>query len=213
MAIFKLTSSLQFPSVSLAQPDGLLAIGGDLNPRRIVLAYQNGIFPWYNEGEPIQWWSPDPRFVLFPKKLKIQKSMRSMLANVDYTFKLNQNFERVISLCSTVPRTMQTGTWITSEMKNAYIELFNLKYGLSAECYYKDELCGGLYGVLLPGIFCGESMFSLKSNSSKYAFIHLVRYLIQMNVQIIDCQVYTSYMEQFGAEMISRNEYLKYISK
>ena len=211
MPIFQLNKSYLFPPVNLAEEDGLLAYGGDLHPTRLMEAYRQGIFPWYNEAEEILWWSPNPRFVLFPNKLIVHKSMRTLLKHPDYTFALNNNFEAVITKCASIRRPGQDGTWITSEMKTAYIRLYQLGFAVSAECYYKNELCGGLYGILLDGIFCGESMFSQKANASKYAFIHFVQHLKEHGVKLIDCQVYTPHLESLGAEMISREKYLMYL--
>ena len=211
MPIFRVDQHYHFPPVHLADEDGLLAYGGDLHPTRILHAYHQGIFPWFNEDEEILWWSPDPRFVLYPHKLKIHKSMRGILNNPDYRFALNQNFDQVVHYCSEIDRPGQDGTWITHDMKKAYSKLHSLQFAISAECYYKNELCGGLYGILLSGVFCGESMFSRRSNASKYTFIHLVSYLQTIGVKLIDCQVYTSHLESLGAEMISRKEYLSYL--
>lgn len=211
MPVYKLNHTPVFPPVHLAEEDGLLAVGGDLHPNRILEAYHQGIFPWFNEDDEILWWSPNPRFVLFPDKLILQKSMRPMLRNQAYRFALNTDFEGVISHCASVNRPGQDGTWITTEMKKSYISLHQLGYAWSAECYYNDELCGGLYGILLDGIFCGESMFALKPNASKYALIHLVNQLKTYGVKLIDCQVYTPHLESFGAEMISRETYLSYL--
>jgi leucyl/phenylalanyl-tRNA--protein transferase len=211
MPVFTLIKEPIFPPVHLAEEDGLLAVGGDLHPTRLLEAYHQGIFPWYNEDEEILWWSPDPRCVLFPDKLIIQKSMRPILRSSEYRFALNENFESVISNCANVKRHGQSGTWITPDMKKSYIELHHMGYALSAECYIKNELCGGLYGILLDGIFCGESMFSLKPNASKYAFIHLISHLKRLDVKLIDCQVYTPHLESLGAEMITRKDYLRYL--
>lgn len=213
MPVFRLNSSPIFPPVYLAEEDGLLAFGGDLTPTRLLEAYHQGIFPWYNEDEEILWWSPDPRFVLFPEELIVHKSMRPILRNQDYSFAINKNFNSVVSQCAAIYRPGQKGTWITSEMKKTYESLHKLGFAISAECYYNNELCGGLYGILLEGIFCGESMFSLKPNASKYAFIHFVHELKKRGVKIIDCQVYTPHLESLGAEMISRDVFLNYLPK
>src|SRR5882757_4016640 len=170
MSIFALDQDLIFPPVSLAEPDGLLAIGGDLSTERLLLAYRNGIFPWY-EGRHILWWSPDPRFVLFPDELKVSKSMRQLMRKQTFVFTVNKAFSEVIANCRTIPRRGQDGTWITEEVKEAYGRLHKMGYVHSAETWLNGELVGGLYGVRLGKAFFGESMFSKYSNASKYAFI------------------------------------------
>lgn len=208
MPLFALGKELIFPPVHLAEPDGLLAMGGDLSPERLILAYKNGIFPWY-EGEHVLWWSPDPRFVLFPQELKVSKSAQALLKRRTFDFTINTAFEEVIDMCKTIDRKDQMGTWITREMKDAYIKLHAFGYAHSAEVWKEGELQGGLYGVRIGKCFFGESMFSKASNASKYAFISYVQHLQQEGVEIIDCQVYTEYLESFGARMISRNEFLE----
>lgn len=206
-----LDRSITFPPVESADADGLLAMGGDLSTERLLEAYRNGIFPWYNEGEPLCWWCPDPRFILFPEKLKVSKSMRRVLTHGHFEFKMNTAFAEVISNCKTSARTGQDGTWITPEVEQAYIRLHGLGYAHSAEAWSNGELVGGLYGIRLGNIFFGESMFSHESNSSKFAFINYVQYLKTENVRLIDCQVYTEHLESLGAEMISREEFLSYL--
>ena len=204
-----LTKDIKFPDVSEATKDGLLAIGGDLSVNRLVYAYKHGIFPWFSSDEPILWWSPNPRFVLFPEKLKVSKSMKHVLKNKDYVVTLNKDFRAVITECSKAKRDGQSDTWITNDMIEAYINLYNLGYAKSVEVLYENELIGGFYGVDLGnGVFCGESMFSKKSNASKIAFITFVQ---NTNYKLIDCQVYTSHLESLGAEEISRNEFLEYL--
>ncbi|WP_114793016.1 leucyl/phenylalanyl-tRNA--protein transferase [Niabella yanshanensis] len=206
MAIFALDESIQFPPVHLAEPDGLLAIGGDLSSERLLLAYQSGIFPWYSQP-PILWWCPDPRFVLFPKELKISKSLRPLLNRNAFEFTVNKAFKEVISHCKNVDRPGQPGTWIGDEIVEAYCRLHQLGYAHSAEVWQDGNLAGGLYGIRLGKVFFGESMFSLVSNASKYAFTKYVQQLIKEEVQLIDCQVHTEYLESLGAEMIDGSEF------
>ena len=212
MSLFVLDNELVFPPVHLAEPDGLLAIGGDLSTERLVLAYQNGIFPWY-EGEHILWWCPDPRFVLFPKELKISKSIRPLLKRNDFEFTTNKAFDRVIHYCKETKRPGQEGTWITDEVEKAYCRLHELGYAHSAEVWKNGELAGGLYGVKLGKIFFGESMFSNESNASKFAFTKYVLQLQEEGIELIDCQVYTEYLESLGARMIERKEFMKYLQQ
>ena len=202
--IFRLDERPIFPNPKLAEPDGLLAIGGDLSVERLVNAYADGIFPWYSYKEPILWYSPHKRFVLFPSQLKISKSMRSVLRSGEFKITFNQNFEEVITACASVPREGQKGTWITDDMKKAYLELHRLGKAHSIEVWKNDELAGGLYGVEVKQVFCGESMFSKVSNASKTALITLCQ---QKQYQLIDCQMYTEHLESLGALMISREEY------
>ena len=203
--IFRLDDRLLFPNPSLAEEDGLLAIGGDLSIERLMLAYQNSIFPWYNDSTPILWYSPHERFVLFPDELKISKSMRRILLLGQFTVTFDRSFEDVIEACSIVKREGQDGTWITSEMKAAYIKLYNRGHAHSVEVLKEGELAGGLYGVAIGKVFCGESMFSKVSNASKMALIALCQ---SEDYQLIDCQVYTKHLESMGARMISREEYM-----
>lgn len=204
-----LSDSLVFPDVEQANKEGLLAVGGDLSPERLLLAYKNGIFPWFNEDSLILWWSPDPRMVLFPEQIRVSKSMRKVLR--DQTFRLTKNtcFERVMEYCATVKREQQEGTWITKEMRDAYLSLHDRGIAKSYEVWEDDTLVGGLYGVDLGTIFCGESMFSLKTNASKFAFIKLAEDLKERNYQLIDCQLYTDHLASLGAEEIPRKEFLK----
>jgi len=205
-----LSDKIEFPNVSLASSEGLLAIGGDLKPERLLLAYKNGIFPWFEDDQPILWWSPDPRFVLFPEKLKVSKSMNQVLRNNDFEVTINKDFSQVIKECSKAKRDGQSGTWITQSMIDAYTELHKLGYAKSVEVWNNDELVGGLYGLDLGNnIFCGESMFSKESNASKVAFITFIQ---NSNYKLIDCQVYTSHLESLGAEDISRKEFLNLIN-
>ena len=212
MALFALDKELIFPPVHLAEPDGLLAIGGDLSTPRLLLAYQNGIFPWY-EGEHILWWCPDPRFVLVPSELKVSKSMQQLLKREAFQFTINKAFSQVISSCKTIPRRGQNGTWITEEIREAYTRLHFEGYAQSAEVWVDDELVGGLYGVRLGKMFFGESMFARVSNASKYAFISYVQHLMTEGVQLIDCQVYTEHLESLGARMLSRQNFLQLLKR
>lgn len=202
-----LGKAIEFPEHSQATKDGLLAIGGDLSLERLIHAYTHGIFPWFNDEEPILWWSPDPRFVLFPKDLKVSKSMQQFMRNTTYQITENKAFEQVIEQCSTVKRNDQHGTWIGKTMTDAYINLHRAGFAKSVEVWDQNQLVGGLYGVDLGNqVFCGESMFSLKSNSSKMAFI----WLAQSNkYRLIDCQLHTKHLESLGAKHISRQEFLK----
>jgi leucyl/phenylalanyl-tRNA--protein transferase len=206
MAIFALDESIHFPPVHLAEPDGLLAIGGDLSSERLLLAYQSGIFPWYSQP-PILWWCPDPRFVLFPHELKISKSLRPLLNRNAFEFTVNKAFKEVISHCKNVDRPGQPGTWIGDEIVDAYCRLHQLGYAHSAEVWQNGRLAGGLYGIRLGKVFFGESMFSLVSNASKYAFTKYVQQLMEDDVQLIDCQVHTGYLESLGARMIEGSEF------
>jgi len=212
MPLFALEQELIFPPVSLAEPDGLLAIGGDLSTGRLLLAYRSGIFPWY-EGKHILWWSPDPRFVLFPDELKVSKSMRQLIRRNAFDFTVNRAFESVIASCKTISRPGQDGTWITEEVREAYGRLHRMGVVHSAEAWHHGELVGGLYGVRLGRAFFGESMFSKQSNASKYAFIRYVEQLRSEGVELIDCQVYTEHLESLGARMIPRVEFIERIAQ
>jgi len=201
-----------FPDVASAGLDGILAIGGDLQPERLILAYKSGIFPWYNQGEPIIWYSPNERMVLLPEDLKISKTMRQLMRKNEFSITCNQDFEQVIKACQKSPRKDQDGTWITTDMMQAYIKLHELGYARSVEVWKDKELVGGLYGIDLGHVFCGESMFSKTSNTSKLAFIHLVQSLEKKNYKLIDCQVYNPHLESLGAKEISRQEFMGYLS-
>ena len=203
--IFRLDKCLLFPDPTLAEPDGLLAVGGDLSVERLLLAYQNGIFPWYSDETPILWYSPHQRFVLYPSELKISKSMRQVLRSGKFKITTNQCFEKVIDACSIIEREGQDGTWITGDMKTAYINLYRQGHAQSVEVWESGELVGGLYGVKAGSVFCGESMFSKVSNASKTALIYLCN---TGDYNLIDCQVYTEHLETMGARMIDRKEYL-----
>ncbi|MBI1780338.1 MAG: leucyl/phenylalanyl-tRNA--protein transferase [Sphingobacteriales bacterium] len=211
MPVFLLTDELIFPAPHLADEDGLLAVGGDLSAERLLLAYRSGIFPWFNDDELIQWWSPDPRFVLFPDEIKISKSMKQLLKRNAFEFTTNKAFEQVIDNCKTINRGEGNGTWITDDMKAAYIQLHQPGYAHSAEAWNNGELVGGLYGIRLGRTFFGESMFSKQGNASKYAFIKYVQQLQMEGVELIDCQVYTEHLESLGARMIDRDDFLKMV--
>jgi leucyl/phenylalanyl-tRNA--protein transferase len=203
--IFRLDERLLFPEPDLAEPDGLLAVGGDLSTHRLLLAYQNGIFPWYSDDSPILWYSPHERFVLYPQELKISKSMKQVLRSDKFTVTANTSFNEVIKACSTVPREGQDGTWITDDMIAAYNKLHAEGYAHSVEVWQNQELVGGFYGVQVGHVFCGESMFSHVSNASKTALIHLCQ---SKQFGLIDCQVHTEHLESMGARMISREQYM-----
>ena len=204
-----LDASLSFPDPNKAGPQGLLAAGGDLSPERLLLAYQSGIFPWFNEDSLILWWSPDPRMVLFPEELRISKSMKKIIAKKTYTITRNQCFNDVISACAETPRRGETGTWITPNMQNAYADLHQMGYAVSYETWHNNDLVGGLYGIELGGVFCGESMFSKMPNASKQAFIYMVQEQHSQGCRLIDCQVHTAHLESLGARPIARGEFLK----
>ena len=195
-----------FPDPAFAEPDGLLAIGGDLSVERLTLAYQHGIFPWFSEGEPILWYSPHERCVIYPDRIKISKSMHKTLHSSVFEVTVNQTFDQVIKHCATTPRIGQDGTWITNEMQQAYIKLNAEGIAQSIEVWQENKLVGGLYGVKIGKVFCGESMFSLVSNASKTALIYLAK---NMDVELIDCQLPNDHLMSLGAEMIGREEYLE----
>ena len=208
-----LTNELYFPSVEDANAEGLLAVGGDLSPERLILAYKSGIFPWFNEGSLILWWSPDPRMVLYPERIKVSKSMRKVLKNKQFSLTRNNCFEAVVDQCALVSRAGQDGTWITNEMKEAYLKLHEMGYAKSYEVWQDGKMVGGLYGIDLGHIFCGESMFSLVSNASKFAFIQLADELHQKKYSLIDCQLYTKHLESLGAEEIPRSLFIEILKK
>jgi leucyl/phenylalanyl-tRNA--protein transferase len=206
-----LSQSLKFPDPSEADSDGLLAVGGDLTPERLLLAYNAGIFPWYEDDQPILWWSPGLRMVLYPKKLKVSKSLQKLIKKETYEVTFNRAFSEVIKNCSAIKRDGQRGTWITEDMQKAYIDLHKQGHAMSVEVWYDKKLVGGLYGIDLPHkkIFCGESMFSSESNASKVGFYYLVSELDRKGYKFIDCQLYTAHLESLGAEEISREEFLQ----
>ena len=211
--LYFLTEKLEFPPISRASAEGLLAVGGDLSPERLILAYRKGIFPWFNEDSLILWWSPDPRMVLFPSKVRISKSMRKLINSGALEIRVNTAFEQVIDHCAGIQRSGQEGTWITDQMKKAYLKLYQLGVAKSYEVWQNDELVGGLYGVDLGHVFCGESMFSLVDNASKYALIKLAEELERRGYAIIDCQLYTPHLESMGGEEIPRESFLKMLKR
>ncbi len=208
MPVFKLDERLVFPEPTLAEDSGLLAVGGDLGPERLLLAYSSGIFPWYNEGLPILWHSPDPRMVLPASELIVGRTLRKAIRKRPYEIRLDTAFAEVLTACGQVPRPDQDGTWITDEMSDAYCALHELGFAHSAEAWRDGELVGGLYGVSLGRAFFGESMFALASNASKIAFVYLIRQLAAWDIPLVDCQVHTDHLESFGAQMWTRNEFL-----
>ncbi|HBC56904.1 MAG TPA: leucyl/phenylalanyl-tRNA--protein transferase [Gammaproteobacteria bacterium] len=207
-------SQYYFPDVdtALAEPNGLLAQGGDLEPGRLLFAYRHGIFPWYSEGEPILWWSPDPRAVLLPSAFKVHRSFRKVLHNTSYRVSLNLDFKGVIEGCSH-PRSGQTGTWLTREMKLAYLRLHHLGHAHSVETWLEDRLVGGLYGIKIGQIFFGESMFSHITNASKVALAYLVALLLQWQFQLIDCQQDTPHLTRLGAIQMPRDQFVAVLTK
>lgn len=211
--MYCLTKKLFFPPVFEANSDGILAYGGDLSASRLILAYNSGIFPWFEEGEPITWWSPNPRMVLFLDELIISKSMRNILNRNIFKVTFNQNFREVITYCQKVKRDGQNGTWITNNMIDAYCNLNELGIAQSVEVWQNDELVGGLYGIDLGHVFCGESMFSKVSNASKVAFISLVTYLKKENYNLLDCQVYNPHLESLGCVEINRADFIKILKR
>ncbi len=199
---------LTFPDPRFAESDGLLAIGGDLKPERLLEAYRRGIYPWYTDGYPILWWCPDPRFVLFPDRLKISRSLAKERRRGRFTVTMNRCFPAVIKACASVPRRGQEGTWITADMMTAYTELHRLGHAVSVEAWQGTELAGGLYGVVIGRCFFGESMFAWEPNASKVAFVSFVELLRSLNFRIIDCQMKTEHLERFGGEFIPLEQFL-----
>jgi len=207
MPVYLLNEDLEFPDPELAQPDGLLAIGGDLNPGRLLLAYEKGIFPWYNPADPILWWSPDPRGVIIPSQIKVSNSMRNVLNREDYTLSFDKNFPEVIRNCR-IQKRNENGTWISDDISKAYTQLHEIGLAHSVEVWRDKKLVGGLYGVSIGNAFFGESMFSAEKNCSKIALIHLSRVLEKLNFSMIDCQLYTQHLGTLGAVEMSRTEFL-----
>jgi leucyl/phenylalanyl-tRNA--protein transferase len=211
--VFKLSEDkIWFPDAELADEDGLLAIGGDLSIQRLLLAYRNAIFPWFSEGEPILWYAPNERFVLFPEKLKVSSSMQKILRSGNFKISYDQAFSEVINACADSKRRGQDGTWITDSMKSAYIQLFELGFAHSVEVWENNLLVGGLYGVQMNHVFCGESMFSLVSNASKVAFVALILYLKTHHYQLLDCQVHNEHLELLGAFEIDRTDFMQVLN-
>lgn len=212
--VASIDGNCQFPQLSaaLSEPNGLIAIGGDLSVSRLLNAYQHGIFPWFSEGEPILWWSPDPRMVLYPSELKISKSLKKTLKNKKFELRFNTTFREVITACSNTSRVEQPGTWITQDIIDAYCALHVAGYAISAEAWQNGELVGGCYGVKIGDMFYGESMFHLVTDASKVAFVSLVEYLKNQGVGMIDCQMKTKHLASFGAHEISRDDFIKQLS-
>jgi leucyl/phenylalanyl-tRNA--protein transferase len=205
-----LNKIIEFPPLSEANSDGLLAIGGDLSSKRVLYAYKSGIFPWYEADQPLMWWSPDPRFVLYPSKLKISKSSKQLLKSKKFEVSVNRNFKEVILACAKINRQSQSGTWITDQMIEVYCELHNMGIAKSIEVWLDNRLVGGLYGIQFNDVvFCGESMFSSVSNASKIGFISFIQ---MSKFKLIDCQVYSSHLESLGAEYISRSDFIQYLA-
>lgn len=212
MPVFQLSEKLFFPDIHLAEENGLLAIGGDLSIERLILAYESGIFPWYSQSEPILWWSPDPRFVIKTNLVHISRSMRRVLNKSVWEFKINTAFEEVINQCQKISRPDQDGTWITNEMKEAYIHLYNKGNAFSFETWNNNYLIGGVYGVLSKHYFAGESMFSLENNASKYSLIKACEYLFSKNIKLLDCQIHSEHLEKMGAFEMPRSQFQNYLS-
>ena len=211
MPLFRLSKRLDFPPAWLARSDGLLCIGGDLSPQRLLLAYENGIFPWFSKDEPLLWWSPDPRLVLLPKDIKISKSLNKKIKKNIYSITVDTAFEQTIRSCAKPRKDKQEGTWLVDEMVDSYIKLHTLGYAHSIETWRENKLVGGLYGVCLGRSFFGESMFSFESDASKIALVALSNHLKKQDFDLIDCQVTTDHLLSMGAMEISRNSFLDII--
>ncbi len=211
MPVYQIPPEIWFPPKEEYESHGLVALGGDLHPERLVQAYRRGIFPWYNEGEPISWFCPEKRMVLKPGEVHLSKSSRNLLNRGIFEIRWNTAFNKVIDHCQNITRPGQDGTWINSELKESITELHRQGVVHSVECYRENRLVGGLYGLVIGKVFCGESMFSLESNASKIAFIHLARKLQELSFELIDCQVYNTYTASLGAYEIDRNDFLEII--
>ena len=203
MPVFHLPDRVVFPDPALAEPGGLLAVGGDLSPERLLAAYGEGIFPWYSEGDPILWWAPDPRTVLFPGELHVPRSLRKARRRRPYELSMDRAFGRVIRACASVARPGQDGTWITEDMIRAYVRLHELGHAHSVEAWADGDLVGGLYGVAVGGVFFGESMFALRPDASKIAFVSFVEQFARWGGALIDCQLATEHLARFGARPIA----------
>lgn len=205
-----LNDTIEFPPLSEANNDGLLAVGGDLSSKRVLFAYQSGIFPWYEANQPLLWWAPNPRFVLYPSKLKVSKSSKRLLKSKKFEVSVNRNFKDVILACAKVKRQSQSGTWITDKMIDVYCELHQMGFAKSVEVWLDNKLVGGLYGVQFnEDLFCGESMFSYVSNASKIGFISFIQ---MSKFKLIDCQVHSSHLESLGAEKINRSDFMQHLT-
>ncbi len=212
MPVFQLTEKIIFPPPELAEENGLLAVGGDLSTERLLLAYSKGIFPWYSAGEPILWWSPSPRLVIFPDEFKVPKRLARFIKQQKYKVTMDHAFGQVITACASAADRQEKGTWIDRDMVESYTRLHELGYAHSVECWMDDELVGGLYGIALGKIFFGESMFSRQSNASKVAFVYLAEKLLERGFDLIDCQLKTEHLMQFGAREISGNEFQDHLA-
>ncbi len=208
MPVYQLTEELVFPDPALAEPEGLLAVGGDLSPERLVLAYQQGIFPWYSEGRPILWWCPRPRLLLLPEELRVGRTLRKRMKKAPYRITLDTAFEAVVDACAGTPRPDQGGTWITDDMRAAYAQLHRLGIAHSVEAWDGERLVGGLYGLALGTAFFGESMFARADDASKIAFVTLVHQLRAWSFRLIDCQVVTEHLVRFGAREFELEDFL-----
>lgn len=213
MPLFRLSEKLEFPPAWLARSDGLLCIGGDLSSKRLVLAYEKGIFPWFSENEPLLWWSPDPRLVLFPENIHISKKLKKKIKRSPFVIKIDNAFEETIRSCAFVRKKRDEGTWIIPEMVAAYTKLHRLGYAHSIEAWNDNKLVGGLYGVCIGGSFFGESMFFFENDASKIALVALANLLKNNNFDLIDCQVTTRHLLDMGAVEISRNSFLDIIQQ
>ena len=213
MAIYSLIDEIIFPGPNLADEDGLLAVGGDLTPERLIQAYANGIFPWYSEGEPILWWSPNPRMVLFPEKFKISKSLKQSIRNKDFEVYFDKDFKSIINNCAKSNRKEGDGTWITKEMQEAYIKLHDAGFAHSVETYQAGKLVGGLYGISLGKAFFGESMFHKERDASKIALYFLIERMKEWNFSFIDVQQETNHLKSLGAESIPRTDFLELLKE
>jgi len=209
MSVFKLSSKLEFPPPSLAEPNGLLCVGGDLSTERILLAYSSGIFPWYSENEPVLWWSPDPRLILYPEKIKISRSLKKKIKTNTFKVTIDQAFNDVIYACANTRIQNSEETWLTDEMIAAYKRLHKEGFAHSIECWKDDELAGGLYGISLGGCFFGESMFTNISDASKIALVKLADFLKENGFDLIDCQITTDHLTSMGGFEVPRQTFLK----
>ena len=207
MPVFRLIDAHIFPDPEFAEPDGLLAVGGDLNPARLLTAYSQGIFPWYSKGDPILWWSPAPRLVLFPDEFRLPRRLRRTMRAGRFTVSADTAFDRVVAACATASGRMEKGTWITQEMQQAYVRLHGLGFAHSIECWREDRLVGGLYGICLDGIFFGESMFTRENDASKVALAALIDQARHLDIALIDCQMTTEHLLRFGARELSRETF------
>ena len=213
MPVYLLDEKLEFPNPNEADPNGLIAVGGDLSTDRLLLAYKKGVFPWYSEGQPILWFSPDPRMIFYPKDFKQSKSLKKLINSEKFQVRVDINFDEVIHRCAKVERKFQSGTWITKDMIAAYINLHDLGYAHSFETYLDGKLVGGLYGLSLGGAFFGESMFHSETDASKVAFAHLVDFCLKVDFDFIDSQVSTDHMQRMGGVEISRSKFLQILQK